>query len=141
MTAQTTFRVVVLVSGTGSNLQALLDACAAQSPALLIAGASLYQAFGQGASPPWTSWYGDLVPERIRGDYFARRTKAVLATHGGALVAAGLLLQSLEPHLVFGAATRAWLPHATQGHPGAGFPPMLRSDIDRLAQAAGPSAV
>lgn len=100
-------------------LMALLDALGRQTPTMLIAGASLYQIAGQGASPPWTSWYGDLVPERMRGNYFARRMKAVQATICASMVVAGITLQALEPRLVFGAATTAWWPEFAV--PGRGF--------------------
>jgi len=100
-------------------LIALLDALALQTPALLIAGASLYQVAGQGASPGWTSWYGDLVPERLRGSYFAHRTRAVQYTICGAMVVAGFALQALEPTLCFGVPTNAWWPELAA--PGRGF--------------------
>jgi MFS family permease len=107
------------LQGTTLLAIASLDALGHQSPWLLVACASLYQIAGQGASPPWTSWYGDLVPERMRGDYFARRTKAVQATICAAMVAAGVLLQGLEPRLVFGAETSAWW--TEWAGPGRGF--------------------
>lgn len=100
-------------------LIALLDALGRQTPHLLIAGAVLYQIAGQGGSPAWTSWYGDLVPERMRGNYFAHRTRAVQYTICATMVVAGLLLQSLEPHLCFGVTTTAWWPEWAS--PGRGF--------------------
>ncbi len=111
---------------------ALLDAIGRQTPALLVAGASLYHVAGQGASPGWTSWYGDLVPERIRGNYFARRMKAVQATICASMVVAGFALQLLEPRLIFGAATTAWWPALAA--PGRGFALIfLLAGLSRLA--------
>lgn len=116
-------------------LIALLDAVGRQTPELLIAGASLYQVAGQGASPGWTSWYGDLVPERLRGSYFAHRTRAVQYTICGAMVVAGLLLQSLEPTLCFGVTTTAWWPSLAQ--PGRGFALIFAlAGASRLASTA-----
>jgi MFS family permease len=42
----------------------------------LIFFVSLYWIFGLTASPIWTSWIGDLVPEKTRGTYFSRRRVA-----------------------------------------------------------------
>ncbi len=98
---------------------ALLDVLGMQTARLLVIGASLYQVCGQGSSPAWASWYADLVPERMRGNYFARRTKAVQYAICLAMVAAGLLLQGLEPRLCFGAETHAWW--TAVAAPGRGF--------------------
>ena len=89
---------------------ALLDAIGLQTPRLLVLGACLYQVCGQGSGTPWASWYGDVVPERMRGGYFARRTRAVQYGIAAAMVGAGLLLQTFEPTLCFGATTHAWWP-------------------------------
>jgi hypothetical protein len=51
----------------------------------------------QAAGTSWASWYGDVVPPRIRGRYFAMRSRVVHAATCGALLGAGVLLQSLEP--------------------------------------------
>jgi hypothetical protein len=59
--------------------------------------ACLYQAFGQGAGTAWSSWFGEVVPARIRGHWFARRTRWVhLFTFLG-LASAGFYLQFTEP--------------------------------------------
>jgi MFS family permease len=98
---------------------ALLDALGLQTPGLLILGASLYQVCGQGSSPAWASWYGDLVPLPMRGSYFARRTRAVQYSICASMVAAGLVLQLLEPRTFLGGGTRAWWP--AMAEPGRGF--------------------
>lgn len=85
------------------------------TPATLIAGSCVYQVAGQAAGTAWSSWYGDLVPTRIRGRYFSLRTRgAHVATFVG-LIAGGLLLHGIEP----GTATAA---AAAQGvRSGGGF--------------------
>jgi MFS family permease len=97
-----------------------LDLAGAQTPRLVIVCSSLYQVCGQGSSPAWASWYGDLVPMHMRGSYFARRTKAVQYAICAAMVVAGLILQLLEPRTFLGGGgTQAWWPeHAA---PGRGF--------------------
>ncbi len=98
---------------------AMLDAAGLQTPRLVILGASLYQVCGQGSSPAWASWYGDLVPLPMRGAYFARRTRAVQYAICGSMVAAGLVLQLLEPRTFLGSGTHAWWPEVAR--PGLGF--------------------
>lgn len=55
--------------------------------ALLFAVTALAAILGVLGNNAWVSWMGDLVPQRIRGRYFGRRT--ALCTAGGALTAAG----------------------------------------------------
>ncbi|MCA8977134.1 MAG: MFS transporter [Planctomycetes bacterium] len=63
----------------------------------LIAALCVFQFCGQGAGTAWSSWYGDLVPARIRGTWFARRTRLVhLATFAGLLLG-GLALHLMQP--------------------------------------------
>src|SRR5262249_14304144 len=80
------------------------------TPARVILGACLYQVFGQGSNPAWASWYGDLVPDAIRGSYFSRRTRAVQFAISLAMVGAGFVLQLLEPRTFLAGGTTAWLP-------------------------------
>jgi MFS family permease len=77
---------IVLSDGTGTL-----------SPPVLIALASGYQVFAQAAGTAWASWYGDLVPARLRGRYFATRNRIAQVATSGSLIVAGLLLQRLEP--------------------------------------------
>lgn len=95
-------RKAVVVSA--ATLQALTlftivftDTTGTLSPPLLIALASAYQVFAQAAGTAWASWYGDLVPARMRGRYFATRNRIAQVATSGSLVVAGLLLQELEP--------------------------------------------
>ncbi|MGB5222659.1 MAG: MFS transporter [Polyangiales bacterium] len=95
-------RKAVVVSA--ATLQALTlftivftDTTGTLSPPLLIALASAYQVFAQAAGTAWASWYGDLVPARVRGRYFATRNRIAQVATSGSLVVAGLLLQELEP--------------------------------------------
>lgn len=59
---------------------------------ILIACVTLYYAFANLAAPQWSSLMGDLVPEKRRGRYFARRTALGSTTAFIALVVAGLIL-------------------------------------------------
>ncbi|MBI3546178.1 MAG: MFS transporter, partial [Gammaproteobacteria bacterium] len=68
----------------------------AQAIPILIACVALYYAAGNFATPAWNSLMGDLVPERRRGRYFARRTQLMSMTTFLSLVGAGLLLNYLE---------------------------------------------
>jgi len=42
---------------------------------LLMSLLFIYYAFGSIAGPSWNAWMKDLVPEDVRGSYFARRTR------------------------------------------------------------------
>ncbi|MCB9677938.1 MAG: hypothetical protein H6737_22760 [Alphaproteobacteria bacterium] len=92
-------RVVAMVLGQAAML-GLLAASRALGwggPWALVAMACGYQAFGQAAGNAWSSWFGDLVPARIRGTYFGRRNRW---SHGASfvgLLVGGLVLQSFEP--------------------------------------------
>src|SRR5262249_10901287 len=89
---------------------AAFDLFQAMTPARVILFASLYQVAGQGSSPAWASWYGDLVPDAIRGSYFSRRTRAVQYAIALSMVGAGFVLQLLEPRTFVAGGTTAWLP-------------------------------
>ncbi|MHB8729671.1 MAG: MFS transporter [Sulfuricaulis sp.] len=60
--------------------------------AALIVCVALYYAGGHLAAPAWNSLMGDLVPERRRGRFFARRGRLMSITTFIALVFAGFLL-------------------------------------------------
>ena len=91
------------ISGSGGALE---------TTASLVALACLHQVFGQAAGTAWSSWFGDLVPDDIRGRYFASRNRWVHFTTLLALSASGLLLQELEPASAIRTATAA-LPGGT----------------------------
>lgn len=55
-----------------------------------------YYAFGNLAAPQWSSLMGELVAERKRGRYFARRTRISSMTAFIALVIAGILLHQFQ---------------------------------------------
>ena len=89
---------------TAASLQAavllsivVVDLSGRLSPNALIGLACGYQIFSQAAGTAWASWYGDVVPGRIRGRYFATRNRIAQLATSASLVAAGLLLQGLEP--------------------------------------------
>jgi hypothetical protein len=91
-------RKAVVVSA--ATLQALIlftivltDTKGTLSPRVLIGLASAYQMCAQAAGTAWASWYGDLVPARVRGRYFATRNRiAQVATSGSLIVAAAFQL-------------------------------------------------
>lgn len=94
----------------------------AHAVTILIVCVALYFAGGHLATPVWNSLMGDLVPERRRGRFFARRTRLMSMTTFLALVGAGLLLHGFEAAdrvrlgfmLVFTLAALARLYSATQ---------------------------
>lgn len=94
----------------------------AHAVTILIVCVALYFAGGHFATPVWNSLMGDLVPERRRGRFFARRTRLMSMTNFLALVGAGLLLYGFEIAervrfgfmLVFTLAALARLYSATQ---------------------------
>ncbi|GAB4511236.1 MAG: MFS transporter [Sulfuricaulis sp.] len=94
----------------------------AHAVTILIVCAALYYAGNHLAAPVWNSLMGDLVPERRRGRFFARRTRLMSMTNFLALVGAGLLLYGFEiaerVHfgfmLIFTVAALARLYSATQ---------------------------
>lgn len=95
---------------TGAGLQALIWIPMALLPWLagayrveaFIVCVTLYYAFGNLAAPQWSSLMGDLVSEKKRGRYFARRTRISSMTSFLSLVAAGSLLHYFDEQ----AATR-----------------------------------
>jgi MFS family permease len=128
------------------------------SPALLVVSACAYHFFAQLVNAPWSSWYGDLVPVRIRGRYFSLRTRAMhLATFSALLVAGGLLVagpplggDGFAFPLLYGLAALARLtsasliaaapdfaPDEAEPVPAASIVPSLRRTGDRLALGAG----
>jgi MFS family permease len=68
------------------------------SQGTLVAVTALATILGVLGNNAWVSWMGDLVPRRIRGRYFGRRT--AVCTAGGALAsaAAGLVLDGANRH-------------------------------------------
>lgn len=76
---------------------AWFDLTGRSSPATLIASACLYHTFGQAAGTGWGPWFGEIVPEAVRGDYFSRRTGFVHAFTFVGLVVAGAVLHQIEP--------------------------------------------
>jgi MFS family permease len=70
----------------------LLRLSPAAARSLLLAVAGMSAALATVGNNAWTAWMGELVPARIRGRWFGRRTAAcVLAGTAGALGAARLL--------------------------------------------------
>lgn len=70
------------------------------SPILLILAATLHGFFGQTSGSAWSSWFGDLVPETVRGRYFGRRNRWAYGATFAAMLMSGLILNSLEAKLV-----------------------------------------
>lgn len=67
-----------------------------QALPLLIGSAVLYYAGPNLGSPQWGSLMGELVPESRRGRFFALRTRLSSLANFAALIAAGLLLHSID---------------------------------------------
>ena len=100
--ARVRHRKPLVVFMAGAQVAALLgiaalDDAALLGPRLLIAVVCLYQVLGQAAGTAWSSWFGDVVPAETRGRYFARRNRAVHIASCAGVIAAGALLQRLEP--------------------------------------------
>jgi MFS family permease len=51
---------------------------------------------GMLATPGWLSWIADIVPEKIRGRYFARRNSAIAATTVTATLLGGIILDKFK---------------------------------------------
>jgi MFS family permease len=75
----------------------IMDALGVSSPATLIACACAYHVFGQAVGTAWASWFGDLVPGTVRGNYFARRNRGIYVMTCVGLFSGGALLQAVEP--------------------------------------------
>ena len=82
------------VAGQGLALFGLA-ACTllgATGPLALVAAACLHHGFGQAAGTAWSSWFGEVVPRRIRGRWFGARNRWV-----NAMTFAGVALGSKFP--------------------------------------------
>ena len=75
-----------------------------QAAILLIACVGLFHISGNLVQPQWSSLMGDLVPERGRGRYFARRNRLASLATLLSLTGAGLILHSLaaQGHALMG---------------------------------------
>ena len=81
-----------------------LSAAGWSSPTLLVLASALHQLWGQAAGTAWSSWFGEVVPARVRGRWFARRNRYVHGTTFGGIVLGGMLLQIVEPGAALAAA-------------------------------------
>lgn len=116
-------RKTIVLAGAGLQALAWLPIAAlpilfpSHALPLLIMSVVLYQCGAHLATPQWGSMMGDIVPNRRRGRFFARRTKIVSLTTFMALTFGGLLLQSFSSRgqtllgfaLLFGVALLARL--------------------------------
>lgn len=88
----------------GASMQALIWCPMALLPLyfrdhaieLFITCVTLFYAFGNLAAPQWSSLMGELVAERKRGRFFARRTRISSMTSFIALVLAGFVLHQFD---------------------------------------------
>lgn len=48
------------------------------------------------SAPPWTTWMGDLVPRRIRGRYFARRTQLSALIQIAAIIGISVIMDHVN---------------------------------------------
>lgn len=62
------------------------------SPSLLFACAAIYWAAGLATAPAWNAWMSQLVPARIRSNYFGARQGAAQVGVLAGLVAGGVIL-------------------------------------------------
>lgn len=76
---------------------AALDLLGWNDPTLLIASASCHHLLAQACAAGWGSWFGDVVPARLRGRVFGRRNAWVYLSTCLGMVASGVLLSRLEP--------------------------------------------
>lgn len=68
----------------------------AHAVSILIGCVTLYYAMSHFIAPQWSSLMGDLVPERRRGRFFARRTRIASVAAFAAVVAAGSVLDRFD---------------------------------------------
>ncbi|MHB1512437.1 MAG: hypothetical protein ACYCTF_13450 [Acidiferrobacter sp.] len=73
--------------------------------AILLVALTFYYGANHFANPLWHSLMGDLVPEDMRGRYFAQRSRLMNVANFVALVCAGLLLRFAKDHGHIGAAS------------------------------------
>jgi MFS family permease len=116
----------------------------AQAVPILIACVVIYHAGLHLSAPMWNSLMGDLVPERKRGRYFARRSRLMSVSSFAALIAAGLALQWFEANaetrlgftviFAIAAAARCYSLHQlTRMHePGHARSPLLLPPLAQL---------
>lgn len=91
--------VMAAVAGQGLGLFGLaaITGLGVTTPLLLVAGACLHHGFGQAAGTPWSSWFGEVVPRRMRGRWFGARNRWVnLVTFAGVTLG-GWVLYEIEP--------------------------------------------
>lgn len=79
-------------------VMALGDASHRLNPAGLIALVCLHQVCSQAGGTAWSSWFGAVVPQEVRGKYFSRRGLRVQVATMVAMLGAGLGLHLIEPH-------------------------------------------
>ena len=97
-------KAIILI---GASLQAFIWIPMAILPLLLtnysveifITCVTLYYAFGNLAAPQWSSLMGELVTEKKRGRFFARRTSISSMTSFLSLVSAGALLHYYDTNM------------------------------------------
>lgn len=59
----------------------------------LLAVVSVYWGAGMATSPAWNAWVGELVPQRVRARYFARRARVSQAALALSLLGGGVVLE------------------------------------------------
>jgi hypothetical protein len=104
ITARVRRRQLAIAAVSGSRVvwapMALLAMGSLRSDAALallvgvVAPSSVLSVVGNKA---WTAWMGDLVPSRLRGRFFGRRTMWVTVAGGASWLVAGLALDGLGP--------------------------------------------
>lgn len=109
---------------------------------LLLATACAYWALGLGITPAWTAWMAQIVPQRVRGRYFARRNASIQGALFASLLLGGLLIDAASADaargflLVFALAGVARLASAHQLSRQEGPPAAtLRGEVGRFRWA------
>ncbi len=73
----------------------LLRLSPGQARALLVAVAAVSSVLAVVGNNAWTAWMGDLVPARLRGRFFGKRTMWVTMAGGASSLATGVVLDTL----------------------------------------------
>jgi MFS family permease len=74
---------------------------------LLLAAAAAHHGLGILANNAWNTWMGELIPARVRGRYFGRRTALCTVAGGLSALVAGLVLDRGQRHGLAGPVLQA----------------------------------
>jgi hypothetical protein len=89
-------RKPLVLAGCATQALVLLCLPRVASVTSVLALIAVYHVAAQLAGTSWAAWYGDVVPPRIRGRYFGRRTRAIHLVTFVSLLVGGLVLHRLS---------------------------------------------